>query len=141
MTSWDFSVFKVRDMTPAQCRWSGVVMLPLSLFIVVLGTGFVLLALEVPVPADWLPADTHIEPRTEEQHLSTFQFFGLMGFCFLVLTFGTTALVQAIIQIVSGRRNMLLLRVMLVIVAIVFAAGVVACAVLGRRIGTGNLNG
>ena len=141
MTPLSFNLFKVHDMTPAQIRRAGVFLVVAGLFIAAGGAALALLALDVPVPPEWLPAGTRVDPRTEEQRLTAAEFFGTMAFAFGLLLFGTTSLLQGIVQVASGRRNRLLLRVMFVLLASFLAAGVVAAAVLGRRFGTGDLNG
>jgi hypothetical protein len=132
---FDASIFTApRNETPKQLRVAGALLLVLGP--ILLG-GSVLIAwllLGIPIPADWLPAGTRIE-GTPGEGLSQFQRVGLWAFALLILAGGAAATLQGFWQLVLGRKNKMLLRIIIAVTIIIVAAGVVGSIFSGCPIG------
>lgn len=133
---FDFSIFRVRrQQTPKELRWGGALLVVLGLFIVAGGAGFAWLLLDLPIPAHWLPAGTRIEPVPPSERPSDLQRAGLAAITVCLLVFGTVSILQGLLQLVLGRQNKALLRIMIAIAILFVVAGVIASILLGRPIG------
>ena len=132
---FDPSIFTTpRNETPRQLRVAGAVLLVLG-SVILAGSGpFVWLLLGIPLPVEWLPEGTRIE-GTPGDGLSQFQRAGTWAFTILLLTCGAAAMLQGFWQVFLGRKNKLLLRVIIAAAILITAAGVVASMVVGCPIG------
>ncbi len=122
-------------MTSRAARWGGVVIILLSGVALTLSAFLLVIVLEVPIPAGWLPEGVRYEGPPRDGPVWR-QLLTLPGL--LVGTVSMSALVgllQGIWMAVLGRRNWVLLRVLMVLVGAILLAGVVASLMLGRRIG------
>jgi len=122
-------------MTPRAARWGGVVILLLSVVTLPIAAFLLVIVLEVPIPADWLPEGVRYDGPLRSGPVWG-QMLTAPG-----LVVGTVSLsavvglLQGLWMAVLGRRNWVLLRVLMVLVAAVLLAGIVASVMAGRRFG------
>lgn len=119
------------DRTPAQLRRSGYALVPLGLLIAAAGAALLPLAFGWMPPAEWLPAGTYIEARTEPWETP----ISLVVFLAGIVLFGVVMIAEGTWRILHSRMNLTLLRIMLVLVGIFFVVGSIASMMLGRRYG------
>ncbi len=119
------------DRTPAQLRRSGFFLAPIGLLIAAVGAGMLVLAFGWIPPAEWLPAGTHIDPRTTPWETP----IGAVVFLSGIVLFGVITVAEGVWRILHSRMNLTLLRIMLVLVGIFFFVGSIASMMLGRRYG------
>jgi hypothetical protein len=128
----DPNLFRINyDRTPAQLRRSGLFLVPLGLLIAAAGAAMLPLAFGWIPPAEWLPAGTRIEPRTEPWETP----IGLVVFLSGIVLFGVITIAEGAWRILYSHMNLTLLRIMLVLVGIFFFVGSIASMMLGRRYG------
>ena len=129
---FDPRMFQINyDRTPAQLRRSGFFLAPLGLLIAAAGVAMLPLAFGWIPPAEWLPAGTRIEPRTEPWETS----IGLVVFLSGIVLFGVITIAEGTWRILHSRMNLMLLRSMLVLAGLFLFAGMIASMLLGRRFG------
>jgi hypothetical protein len=109
-------------------------LLVLGLILLAGGAVFAWLLLGIPIPAEWLPEGTRIE-GTPGDGLSQFQRAALWALVLLLLACGAAAMLQGVWQLFLGRKNKMLLRIIVAATIAIVAAGVVASVVAGCPIG------
>jgi hypothetical protein len=132
---FDASIFTVpRTETPRQLRIAGALLLLLGPILLAGGVAFAWLLLGIPIPDEWLPEGTRIE-GTPGEGLSLFQRIAIGAIAVLFLTCGAAAMLQGFWQLFLGRKNRVLLRIIIAVAIVIVAAGVVASFVEGCPIG------
>jgi hypothetical protein len=113
---------------------AGALLLVLGPILLVGGAAFAWLLLGIPIPAEWLPEGTRID-GTPGEGLSQFQRIAIWAIALLLLTCGAAAMLQGFWQLFLGRKNRMLLRIIIAAAIVIAAGGVVASFVEGCPIG------
>lgn len=131
--SFDLAIFKHKLVeTPLQVRFAGALMLILGLFIIAAGGAMFALTMGVPFPISFLPDSIRVDAQPGAGEIS----LGAKVFTGLLTVFGGVSMVQGLWQLVSGRKNKTLLRILIVMAVIFVIAGLVASTILCRKFGT-----
>ena len=135
LVRFDPSIFTVpRTENSRQLRIAGAILLVLGPILLVGGAAFAWLLLGIQIPDEWLPEGTRIE-GTPGEGLSRFQRAGLWAVALLLLTCGAATMLQGFWQLFLGRKNKMLLRVIIAVTIVVVAGGVTASMFAGCPIG------
>lgn len=116
----DFSVLRIHELTAAQVRSSGWVMLPLGIFITLASAALLAVVLGVPIPPFLIPDSVRLDQTARESAP-----IGLVLFLGTLAAFGIVAMIDGALRAVSGKRDMRRLRAMLFIVALLYVAGAI----------------
>ena len=122
-------------MTPRAARWGGVVIILLSGMVLPITAFLLVIVLEVPIPANLLPEGVRYDGPLRSGPIwgKLLTAAGLV--VGTVSLSAVVALLQGVWMAVLGRRNWVLLRVLMVLVGAILLAGVVSSVMLGRRFG------
>lgn len=123
-----------RHENSRQLRAAGALLLILGPIVLAGGAALAWLLSGVPIPAEWLPEGTRIE-GTPGAGLPQVQRAGLWALTSAFLVFGAATVVQGFQQLFLGRKNKVLLRIMIAVTILIVAAGIVASVLTGCPIG------
>ena len=115
-------------------RLAGVVLILCGAVLNGIGLYLVCIALSWPMP-DWLPTDLKIAPQGAELALSGLKDSVVGLAAGLVVVFGGVAGLNGLWMLVPGRRNRLLLAVLMLLFTVFVVAGVWATLENGNRLG------
>jgi uncharacterized membrane protein YidH (DUF202 family) len=135
MTRFDFSIFTApRNEPPGQLRFAGAVLLVLGPVLIAGGAVFFWLQSGAHIPAEWLPQGMRIEDSAGDG-LSPVQRAGIAAIALLFLTCGAATTLQGFWQLVLGRKNRVLLRIIVAVAVVLGVDGVAASLYTGCPIG------
>jgi hypothetical protein len=129
-----FQLFKINhNVSAQQIKRSAILLLPMGLFITVGAGALLALVLGAPIP-DFLMPDSMRIDESARVPTSAGAIILLSG----LTAFGLITIAEALWRIFFSKRNVLLMRIMLIMVAVLMVAGFIASSMQGVRFGTLN---
>jgi Na+-driven multidrug efflux pump len=120
----DFSIFTAeKELSPAEIKRSGVIMLSLGVFISIVTGCLLAIALGASIPSFLIPDNVRLDQSRREGSS-----IGAIVLLSTLLIFGVLAAVEGVFRAFFQTKSKWLLRVMLSFVVGIFVAGVIARA-------------
>jgi hypothetical protein len=122
----DPTLFQIRPLSARQCRAYGALVLLLGLGGLSVGMFLVAAALQLPVLTDWLMPGVVLEPRAEPLGA------GLVLVLAAIVAMGVLAVLQGGAMVLSGRRQMAMLWLMMVLLGLFLVIGFILLMLNGE---------